>query len=211
MSRRDWANSGSDCCTEWAGSPCSRAGACWSCGGRGRCHRGAPSDHRPGARDGHGSDHPVCRVSPRRDVSCLRCHLGDRGRPGDRRAAVPDHHRADPAASAFGVPDSGLRVGERGLRPHRAGAPYARPCDGASRALARGCARGQRDTHCYPGGVGFPVVGGLPVAPWHASSGLAGPRRGLVGWHPRGGAAGRRLVHPAHQGQRSRAPAAPRR
>ena len=33
-------------------------------------------------------------------------------------------------------------------------------------ALARGGARGDRYAHCRPGGVGFPIVGGLPVVPW---------------------------------------------
>ena len=106
--------------------------------GGGRCHRAAAADHRPGAGNGGGADHPVCGVPARRDTGCVGRDRGDRVRPGDRRAAFEDHHRADAAAAALGVPDRHLRAGKRRLRPHRAGAAHTGPRDRAPRALAGG-------------------------------------------------------------------------
>ena len=64
------------------------------------------------------------------------------------------------------------------------------------------------DPDGHPRGVGLPGLRHLRLAPRQAPPVLAGARRGVVGRHPRGGAAGRRPVHPPHHRSRECAAAA---
>ena len=52
--------------------------------------------------------------------------------------------------------------------------------------------------------VGLPAVGGHPAAHRRPAPVVARACRGVLGGHPRGGAAGRGLVHPPDRGQRQR-------
>ncbi len=88
----------------------------------------------------------------------------DCGWAGDRGVALEDHHRADRAAAALGVPDRHLPARERRVRPHRAGAAHADPGLGSRWALAAGGAGGDRDPDRHPGGVGLPGQQGPPRA-----------------------------------------------
>ena len=103
--------------------------------------------------------------------------------------------------AALGVPGRHLRAGKRGLQPDRPGTPHAGPRAGSQRRVAGGGAGRDRDPHRHPGGVGLRDVSHIRPARRHPP-GLARGRRGVVGRHPRRGAAGRRLVDPPDHGQR---------